>query len=131
MAYVPTNWATGDVITAEKLNKIENGIVDANSQTYPVNITIDGENMTFTCDKTWNEIKTAYENGKHVIMRDRYTYGVYYLWEIINVKIASETGAVEELQFSRCEITPNRVSQSFLIINETARTISERVYSPS
>lgn len=26
MAYTPTNWQTGDVITAEKLNKMENGI---------------------------------------------------------------------------------------------------------
>lgn len=26
MAYTPTVWATGDVITAEKLNKAENGI---------------------------------------------------------------------------------------------------------
>ena len=26
MSYVPTNWVNGDTITAEKLNKIENGI---------------------------------------------------------------------------------------------------------
>ena len=30
MAYTPTVWATGDIITAEKLNKAENGIA-ANS----------------------------------------------------------------------------------------------------
>lgn len=29
MAYTPTVWATGDVITAEKLNKAENGIASA------------------------------------------------------------------------------------------------------
>lgn len=29
MAYTPTVWATGDVITAEKLNKAENGIAAA------------------------------------------------------------------------------------------------------
>lgn len=29
MAYIPTEWATGDVITAEKLNKAENGIAAA------------------------------------------------------------------------------------------------------
>jgi hypothetical protein len=27
MAYTPTDWKTGDVITAEKLNNIENGVV--------------------------------------------------------------------------------------------------------
>ena len=29
MAYTPTVWNTGDVITAEKLNNIENGIENA------------------------------------------------------------------------------------------------------
>ena len=29
MAYEPTEWKTGDVITAEKMNKIENGITNA------------------------------------------------------------------------------------------------------
>lgn len=28
MSYTPTNWQTGDVITAEKLNKLEGGVVD-------------------------------------------------------------------------------------------------------
>ena len=29
MAYTPTNWQNGDVITAEKLNNIENGVASA------------------------------------------------------------------------------------------------------
>lgn len=29
MGYIPTNWVTGDTITAEKLNKAEEGIADA------------------------------------------------------------------------------------------------------
>lgn len=28
MAYEPTEWACGDVITSEKLNKIERGVAD-------------------------------------------------------------------------------------------------------
>lgn len=28
MAYTPTEWKDGDIITAEKLNKIENGITN-------------------------------------------------------------------------------------------------------
>ena len=34
MAYNPTEWATGDIITAEKLNKMETGIADAGLQLY-------------------------------------------------------------------------------------------------
>ena len=29
MGYTPSNWQNGDVITAEKLNKMENGIASA------------------------------------------------------------------------------------------------------
>jgi hypothetical protein len=29
MSYTPTTWQTGDTITAEKLNKLENGVANA------------------------------------------------------------------------------------------------------
>lgn len=31
MSYTPTNWSTGDTITASSMNKIENGIANASS----------------------------------------------------------------------------------------------------
>ena len=34
MAYNPTEWATGDIITAQKLNKMEQGIAGAGLQLY-------------------------------------------------------------------------------------------------
>lgn len=34
MAYTPTEWATGDIITAQKLNKMEQGIAGAGLQLY-------------------------------------------------------------------------------------------------
>lgn len=34
MAYSPTNWNTGDTITATKLNKLEQGVVNAGSNVY-------------------------------------------------------------------------------------------------
>lgn len=37
MSYTPTEWQTGDTITAEKLNNMENGIAEAN---YPLVITL-------------------------------------------------------------------------------------------
>jgi hypothetical protein len=35
MAYTPTNWQTGDVVTADKLNHIENGIPKLVTYSYP------------------------------------------------------------------------------------------------
>lgn len=39
MAYTPTEWKNGDVITAEKLNKLEEGV--ANEQVFCFNISWD------------------------------------------------------------------------------------------
>ena len=32
MSYTPTNWQTGDTVTAERLNKIEGAITEFNSE---------------------------------------------------------------------------------------------------
>lgn len=34
MAYTPTNWATGDTVTATKLNKLEQGVANAGGGKY-------------------------------------------------------------------------------------------------
>ena len=31
MSYEPTVWANGDIITAEKINKLENGVADSSN----------------------------------------------------------------------------------------------------
>ena len=66
MAYTPTVWETGDVITAEKLNKAENGIAAASDMMFFVDY---GETSS-VLDKTAGEIKTACEAGKIVIFRN-------------------------------------------------------------
>ena len=55
MAYTPTVWATGDVITAAKLNKAENGIAAADRSLLVV--TEDAEN---TLSEKWEDIFAAY-----------------------------------------------------------------------
>lgn len=62
MAYTKNNWQTGDVITAEKLNHMEDGI--ANSGGLLVWIYGEGSNKVF--DKTAREVFTALESGKNV-----------------------------------------------------------------
>lgn len=59
MAYSKTTWANGDVITAAKLNNMENGIDGATSLIAA--ITIDGDDKTL--DKTWQEIYDALAAG--------------------------------------------------------------------
>lgn len=54
MAYTPTNWQTGDTITAEKLNNMEQGIASAGDG----GLLIVNES-NHTLDKTWQEISDA------------------------------------------------------------------------
>lgn len=62
MAYSKTTWANGDVITAAKLNNMENGIAGAASV---LALTMDGD--TFAFDKTWQEIHDAIAAGIPVV----------------------------------------------------------------
>ena len=62
MAYNPTVWETGDLITSAKLNKMEQGILDA--ETVVVHVTSDGTDMT--ADLGLDEISLAVTYGKPV-----------------------------------------------------------------
>ena len=62
MAYEPTVWKSGDVVTSAKLNKIEQGIANAGGGVGGVLIAIsnyDAQTETETLDKTWQEIHDA------------------------------------------------------------------------
>ena len=79
MSYDKNTWAKGDVITANKLNHIEDGIENAGGGggITLVNIsTQDGE--TFTADKTFAELFTAYSNGNLILYQSMGTYGFLY-----------------------------------------------------
>lgn len=64
MAYDPTNWKSGDVVTAAKLNKLEQGV--ANGGVLVVGATIDSDKMVL--DKTWQEIYDALQGGVFISM---------------------------------------------------------------
>lgn len=75
MAYTPTTWATGDIITAEKLNNIERGIRDSETLNAIVTLTLDTSNptvpkiLTATCSHTCTDIANAYNSGKHISIK--------------------------------------------------------------
>lgn len=56
--YTPTEWKKGDIVTSEKLNKLEQGVANA---VLVANTIVTGEDpdLTFTLDKTWQEIADA------------------------------------------------------------------------
>jgi len=66
MAYNKTNWKTGDVISAEKLNNIEDGIAGASGMLV-VNSTTDENTLITSLDKTWQEIYDAMLTGGAIV----------------------------------------------------------------
>ena len=66
MSYTPTQWAKGDTVTAEKLNKMEGGI-QAALNPLVVTLTPTAQDMSGTMDKTPEEINSAIQNGNQII----------------------------------------------------------------
>lgn len=58
MAYEKQTWVTGEVITKEKLNHMEDGIANGGSGVFIANLNTETQSL----DKTWNEINTAFTN---------------------------------------------------------------------
>lgn len=74
MAYEPTTWQTGDIVTAEKLNKLENGVTNASSGCGGGNLvataTYNETAQIYSLDKSWKEIKDAFDAKKIVMVYD-------------------------------------------------------------
>lgn len=84
MAYTPTNWKDGDIISAEKMNKLEQGVAEGGGGVLLVNVTKGGStpivnsaspmltagssSTTFTADKTYAEVDAAVKAGKMVYL---------------------------------------------------------------
>lgn len=68
MSYVEQTWATGDTITAEKLNHMESGIAESGGGSSAMFVTGTTSSMTITLDKNFTEIKTAFFAGTPVFI---------------------------------------------------------------
>ena len=67
MAYTPTEWQTGDVVTAEKLNKIEGAIEECSSNIFSVSglveASMDPETNITTINKSFNDLVAITQAG--------------------------------------------------------------------
>ena len=63
MSYTKQTWQTGDVITAEKLNHMEDGIGSDEVGNFLIKFTPTSP-ITGTIDKTYSEIIAAIQNGQ-------------------------------------------------------------------
>lgn len=83
MAYEPTEWKKGDKITAEKMNKLENGVANINPRVLVLEYEALPESQDqYTLGRVINitaqEIIDAYENGYFIILPLIYNSVLYY-----------------------------------------------------
>lgn len=128
MSYTPTNWQTGDTVTAEKLNKMEQGIETA-SDVFIVTLTPTAQDFSGTIDKTWGEVGEAYKAGKTIAFK-LYTdqNGSYLITR--NVVVYSGVGA-QALWFSADLLVENvGFVQAYCAINPSPddNTYSTTIY---
>lgn len=73
MSYEPTNWKTGDVVTSEKLNKLENGVANS-GDLFVVKLYYDAQQDKEVCDKTWEELNAIYDGDTETFRKPIYAY---------------------------------------------------------
>lgn len=60
MAYTKNTWNTGDIVTSEKLNHMEDGIAGGGNIFVVGGVTVDSKGqLEGTLDKTWQEVHDA------------------------------------------------------------------------
>lgn len=91
MGYTPTTWHGGDVLSAEAMNKIEQGIASM-SQALIVEISQSGD--VYTLNQTFGTIKQAFLNGQAVIVVFTVEWGLDY-HIVQNLRVGSTGGTIE------------------------------------
>lgn len=84
MSYTPNTWETGDVITAEKLNNLENRVLIAKVDQDPP-YDEQAHSYRIALDKTWKEIHDAFLAGVTCLVeRSNSEYGEDY-WLVCGI----------------------------------------------
>ena len=68
MSYTPTEWATGDTVTAEKLNKIEQGVKNASGAKIEF-VTLTYSSGAYHGSKTVSEMVSALNSGTQFVLQ--------------------------------------------------------------
>ena len=132
MPYTPTNWQTGDIITAEKLNNLENGVAGGgggSSDAFEVIFTVERddetESLIATCDKTFSEISAAFSANKKIYA---WLYDTGYEQTLLSNAQSNNT---EQFIFSFADIYTGSSTKYIITINsESVNVIDNSTVSP-
>jgi hypothetical protein len=90
MAYVPKDWETGEVITEEALDHIEQGIANIGGGVALINVT--SNNDYYYLGKSYNDIVAMVENGTIPIAVDTVANGSKTFYELASFAPSETVG---------------------------------------
>jgi len=77
MSYKPTEWHNGDIVSEERMNKLEQGVENA----YLYFLDVEDDNGSLSTTVTWQEVADIVDAGRYVILRCIYsTESPYSVW---------------------------------------------------
>lgn len=130
MSYEKQTWTTGEVITAEKLNHMEDGIVNNDT----VIVTITSTQGVISADKTYEEILDAINNGKYVYLKEHPENapdGLFIIYNLNQITPSMSESSPAQLEFSHTiysilsnNITRIRTVSIILASNGTIASVS-------
>lgn len=98
MSYTPTEWQTGDTITAAGLNKMEQGIAGAAVRFLLTSEYVEDTGGRLIVHASLNEIKSAVQSGAVVIASGHLVDSIYYGFDLYTalffVQLAEDNSAV-------------------------------------
>lgn len=68
MSYNKQTWVNGDIITADKLNHIEDGVESASNEVFIVSVLKNGSAVSDP-SHTYAEMMEAYDSGKYLVCK--------------------------------------------------------------
>ena len=68
MAYTKNTWRTGDIVSSQKLNHMEDGIANAGGTLVIGGFSFYNDAISGTSDKTWQEIDNALAEGARCVV---------------------------------------------------------------
>lgn len=117
MAYTKQTWECGDVISAEKLNHMEDGI-EASGVDYPIVVHFEKVDSNWTADKEYSELRTAIENGtpvKGCVKHNNGYFDNYYYMDMYSNDPMSINGRCIDSFSYNASSSPNANIQSVVV----------------
>lgn len=76
MAFEPKTWTCGETITADELNRMEQGIAESGgAEPFVFTLSVDTSDFSWASDKTYSQISDAMASGSVVVARIVDMYG--------------------------------------------------------